>query len=142
MGYRSDIQIAFYLTNGTIDPYNAINAVLTKDRPTLPFAALKLWFEETYPIKEAKDEWCAEIKYGDDYILLTYHDVKWYDGYEHPNNVSTAFEKFSNAFRSDERDHRAQYEFVRVGEDADDIETDRSSYADHRLGVERSIIFE
>jgi len=142
MGYRSDIQIAFYLTKGTIDPYTPVNLVLTKDRPTLPFAALKLWFEETYPIKEAKDDWGVEIKYGEDYILLTYHDVKWYDGYEHPNNVRTAFEAFSNAFRSDERDHRAQYEFVRVGEDADDIETDRSSYADHRLGVERNIIFE
>lgn len=135
MGYRSDIQIAFYLTQGTDNDTTEVS-------PILSFPALKLWFEETYPIKEAKDEWCATIDYGEDYILLTYRDVKWYDGYEHPNNVRTAFEAFSNAFRSDERDHRAQYEFVRVGEDADDIETDRSSYADHRLGVERNIIFE
>ena len=137
MGYRSDVKIVFYLTKGTVD------VPPTEDNPLVPFAALKLWFEETYPIKEAKDEWCAEIKYGDyEHILVSYYDVKWYDGYEHPTNVRTAFEKFSDAFRSDERDHRAQYEFVRVGEDADDVETDRSSYADHRLGVERSIIFE
>jgi len=132
MGYRSDIRVVFYLTEGTHE----------ERQPPLPFAALKLWFEETYPVQVAKDEWCVEITYGDDYIMCAYTDVKWYSGYEHPNNVSEAFEKFSAAFRSDERDHRAQYEFVRVGEDADDIETDRSSYADHRLGVERSIIFE
>lgn len=132
MGYRSDVKIVFYLTEGTHE----------KPQPTLPFAALKLWFEETYPVKEAKEEWDAEIEYGSNYILLNYYDVKWYDGYEHMKEVEAAFEKFSNAFRSEERDHRAQYEMVRVGEDTDDIETDRSSYADHRLNVERSIIFE
>jgi len=93
-------------------------------------------------VREAKDEWCATIDYGEDYILLRYEDVKWYSGYEHVTNVEVAFEKFSDTFRSDERDHRAQYEFVRIGEDTDDIESDRSSYADHRLNVERSIIFE
>jgi hypothetical protein len=142
MGYRSDVKIVFYLTHGCIDPSNAINALITEDKPTLTFAALKFWFDETYPVKEAKEEWGAEITYGDDHILVGYHDVKWYSGYEHMTEVEAAFEKFSNAFRSDERDHRGQYEFVRVGEDDDDVETDRSSYADHRLGVERSIIFE
>ena len=144
MGYRSDVKIVFYLTHGCIDPSNAINALISNPdpNPTLSFAALKLWFEETYPVKEAKDDWGVEIEYGKDYILLNYHDVKWYDGYEHPNNVSEAFEKFSAAFRSDERDHRAQYELVRIGESEDDVEADRSGYADHRLNVERSIIFE
>ena len=142
MGYRSDVQIAFYLTKGTIDPSNTINALITEDKPTLPFAALKLWFDETYPVKEAKEEWGAEIDYGKDYILVGYHDVKWYEGYEHPNNVSEAFEKFSAAFRSDERDHRGQYEFVRIGEEYDDIQLDSSSYSDHRIAIERSMIFE
>jgi len=142
MGYRSDVKIVFYLTKGTIDPYTPVNLALTKDRPTLPFAALKFWFEETYPVREAKDEWCAEIDYGEDYILVTYTDVKWYSSYEHVMAVEALFEKFSDTFRSDERDHRAQYEAVRVGEQDDDIEADRSSYADHRLCVERSIIFE
>ena len=142
MGYRSDVKIVFYLTRGTIDPYNAINAALTKDRPTLPFAALKLWFDENYPVAEARDEWEAKIDYGDEHILVSYHDVKWYDTYEHPKAVESVFEKFSETFRSDERDHRGQYEYVRIGEQDDDIEADRSSYADHRLCVERSILFE
>jgi hypothetical protein len=142
MGYRSDVKIVFYLTKGAIDPSNAINAVLTKDRPALPFAALKFWFEETYPVQMAKDEWCASIDYGDDYILVSYHDVKWYPSYEHIKEVEAVFEKFSEAFRSEERDHRGQFEFLRVGEEEPDVERQDSSYSDRRLFVERSIIFE
>lgn len=131
MGYRSDVKIVFYSTKGTHE----------KPQPPLPSAALKLWFEENYPVAEA-EEWGATIEHGDDYVLLTYTDVKWYDGYQHPNKVSDALELFSNTFRSDERDHRAQYEMLRIGEQDDDVEAERSSYADHRLCVERSIIFE
>jgi hypothetical protein len=140
MGYRSDIKIVFYLTHGTSESIEEANA--KRGTTTLPFAALKLWFEENYPAAAAKDEWCAEIKYGDDYILVTYTDVKWYSGYEHPMAIEAIFEKFSDTFRSDERDHRAQYEIVRIGEQDDDIERESSSYNDHRLCVERSIIFE
>lgn len=138
MGYRSDVKIVFYLTKGTHE------TPPTEDNPLVPFAALKLWFEENYPVREAKDEWCAEIDYGEglDHILVSYTDVKWYSGYEHVKAVDEVFVKFSDTFRSEERDHRAQFEFVRVGEDTDDIEADRSSYADHRLNVERSILFE
>jgi hypothetical protein len=142
MGYRSDVKIVFYLTNGTSDSSEEFNA--KRGTTTLPFAALKFWFEETYPVREAKDEWCAEIDYGEglDHILVSYTDVKWYPSYEHVKAVEAVFGKFSDTFRSDERDHRAQYEFVRVGEQDDDIERENSSYADHRLYVERSIIFE
>ena len=136
MGYRSDVKIVFYLTNGTID------TPPTEDNPLVPFAALKFWFEETYPVAEAKDEWCAEIDYGDDHIILSYTDVKWYPSYEHVMAVEAVFEKFSAAFNSDGLTHRAQYEFVRVGEEDADIERECSSYSDHRLFVERSIIFE
>lgn len=137
MGYRSDVKIVFYLTKGTHD------TPPTEDNPLVPFAALKLWFDENYPVAEAKDEWCAEIKYGDyEHILVSYYDVKWYGGYEHVKAVESVFEKFSDTFRSDERDHRAQYEIVRIGEQDDDIERECSSYSDHRLCVERSILFE
>ncbi len=137
MGYRSDVKIVFYLTKGTHD------TPPTEDNPLVPFAALKLWFDENYPVQEAKDEWCAEIKYGDyEHILVSYYDVKWYGGYKHPTAVEEAFANFSDTFRSDERDHRAQYEFVRIGESDDDIERESSSYSDYRLCVERSILFE
>ena len=138
MGYRSDIKIVFYLTKGCHE------TPPTEDNPLVPFAALKFWFEETYPVAEAKDEWCAEIDYGEglDHILVSYTDVKWYPSYEHVMAVEAAFEKFSEAFRSNERDHRAQYELVRIGEEDEDVERECSDYADRRLFVERSIIFE
>jgi hypothetical protein len=142
MGYRSDVKIVFYLTRGTIDPYTPVNLALTKGRPTLPFAALKLWFDENYPVAEARDEWEAKIDYGDEHILVSYHDVKWYPSYEHIKEVEAVFEKFSEAFRSDERDHRGQFEYVRIGEEEPDIERQDSSYSDRRLFVERSILFE
>lgn len=143
MGYRSDVKIVFYLTEGCFDaPPTTDTPRWHNKTPTLPFAALKLWFDENYPVAEAKDEWEATIDYGEDYILLSYHDVKWYNNYQHPQDVTQAFAKFSDTFRSDERDHRAQYEIVRIGEQDDDIERECSSYSDHRLNVERSILFE
>jgi hypothetical protein len=141
MGYRSDVRVAFYLTKGCA--YNTDTDTPPKPHsPLLTFPALKFWFNETYPVHEAKDEWGAEITYGDDYILVGYRDVKWYPDYEHPKAVESVFEKCSATFRSDERDHRVQYEFVRVGEESGDIETERSSYADCRIYVEHNIIFE
>lgn len=136
MGYRSDVKIAFYLTDGTFDHPP------TEDNPILPFAALKLWFDENYPVQDAKDDWGVEIEHGNDYILLSYTDVKWYPNYDHVVAVESVFEKFSEVFRSDGREHRAQYEIVRIGENDDDIERECSAYADHRLNVERSILFE
>lgn len=124
MGYRSNVAIAFY----TNEPEN------------IPFASIKLWFDENYPVKEAKDEWDAEITYGDTYVLVRYDDVKWYDGYEHPQAVDRAKASFDHCFTTDET-RMAAWEMVRTGEESQDIEEDRSEYADYRLGVSREIIF-
>ena len=141
MGYRSDVKIVFYLTNGCSESIDEFNA--KQGTTTLPFAALKLWFDENYPVMVAKDEWGAEIKYGDyEHILVTYTDVKWYPSYIHPQDVESVFEKFSDTFNSDGLNHRAQYEIVRVGEEDTDIERECSGYADHRLCVVRDIVFE
>jgi hypothetical protein len=140
MGYRSDVRIVFYLTHGCSDSAEEFNA--KRGTTTLPFAALKLWFEENYPLREAQHDWRAEIEYGDEYILLKYDDVKWFPSGDHVQAVEAVFEKFTETFRSHERDHRAQYEIVRLGENDDDIERDCSDWSDGRLFVERSIIFE
>jgi hypothetical protein len=140
MGYRSDVKIVFYLTHGCSDTTEEFNA--KRGTTTLPFAALKLWFDENYPHYVATTEWCAQIEHGKDYILLTYHDVKWYPSYDHVQAIEAVFEKFTETFRSHERDHRAQYEIVRLGENDDDIERDCSDWSDGRLFVERSILFE
>jgi len=139
MGYRSDVRIVFYLTHGCSDTITEAN---DNPKPLLPFVALKLWFEENYPIREAQHDWKAEIEYGDKHILLKYNDVKWFPSGDHVQAVEGVFEKFADTFNSHGRDHRAQYEIVRIGENDDDIERDCSDFADHRLYVVRDIVFE
>ena len=126
MGYRSNVEVVFYTT----------------DKEQLPMAALKLWFDENYPKKEALDEWAAEITYGDDHVRVSYDDVKWYDGYTHPAGVDSVCADFAAVFEPETGTPFAHWEMVRTGEDADDIEQRFSPYAHYRLYVSRSIHFE
>lgn len=123
MGYRSNVTIAFY----------------TRKPDELPGAAVKLWFDENYPVKAATDEWAAEIVKGDDWILVRYYDVKWYDGYEHIQEVQRAFDSFNECFDANDKD-LAAWEFARVGENEDDVETNRSDYCDYQVDVRREIV--
>ena len=86
MGYRSDVSIALY----------------TRNLEDLPFASLKLWFDENYPKVEATTEWDAVIETGEDFILVTYHDVKWYADYTHVQAVRRAIETFTETFEANE----------------------------------------
>lgn len=124
MGYRSDVTIAFY----------------SRDNVNLPGAALKLWFDENYPHKKALEEWDAKITRGDDFVLVEYYDVKWYQGYTHAQDVDRAIRSFESAFDTSEQNTAAAYEFVRVGEQHDDIEEERSDFADYHVGVRREIV--
>ena len=135
MGYRSNVTIAFY----------------TNDPSKLPFPALKLWFDENYPHATATTEWEAKITTGGhgakdedphDYILIEYEDVKWYSGYEHPTKVQEAFDLFVETFDQGDLEQSAAYEFVRVGEEAADIEESTSTWCGYRLGVKREIYFD
>ena len=125
MGYRSDVSIVFY----------------TRKYEVVPFASLKLWFDENYPVKEAMTEWEAKVETGDDWIMVTYQDVKWYAGYTHIGAVDTAFARFVDTFDAEDDDDGA-YEFIRIGEEPDDIEEQRTAYSDYRLRVRREIIFD
>jgi hypothetical protein len=128
MGYRSDVHVVFY----------------TRDNPhiqdPMPFSALKLWVDENYPVRESEDEWGATVTYEPDhgYIYVTYQDVKWYPG-QHTADVDAAFALFDETFADQPG---VAYEFVRIGEEPDDIEGNRSADADYILGVKREIYFE
>ena len=127
MGYRSDVTVVFY-TRRSSDP--------------LPLPALKLWFDENYPIKEATTEWDAKIEVGKDWVMVRYHDVKWYSGYSHVGEVEEALERFTNTFESDSASAPAAYEMLRIGEELNDIEHDHSSWCDWRLNARREIEFD
>lgn len=126
MGYRSDVHVVFYTRDTSPDP--------------MPFSALKLWVDENYPLREAQDEWCAEVEYDSErsYIYVTYTDVKWYPG-QHTSAVDAAFALFDEVFGDVPS---VAYELIRIGEELGDIEDNYSDSADYLLGVKREIYFE
>ena len=118
MGYRSDVTIVMY------------------PKRKEDFALLKLYADETFPDTfevHERDE-------GDKYLLLEIDSVKWYEGYEEVDVYTRAFSEWDTLFRDEaEPDDEPlfHYEFVRFGEDYEDIVKDCSGYCDHILGVER-----
>ena len=135
MGYRSMVQVALYTLNNE----------------HIPMPVLKLWFDENYPHKDATEHWGAEVEHGDDYILVLYNDVKWYEDFAHPDEVKAALDRFIETFEEEEAPepgeqtirvrHPVAWEFARTGEDTNDIETDCSDQAEHRMGITRLIEF-
>ena len=125
MGYRSDVSIIFYARGSSNDAGRN--------------ALLKLWFDENYPVAEAKGEWCATIRHKEDAIIVDYEDVKWYGGYDHRKVVADTLDKFTDTFNCEEDSTEFAWEMARIGEDDSDIEIDRSDYSDHLLYVSRSI---
>lgn len=120
MGYRSDIKAAFYAP---------------KDKA----AALKLYVDENFPKDMDLDlhpidngRYAGYMFEGDGW--------KWYDSY--PQVI--AFNKFVSNFLEladgeNGGELRWAYEFVRVGEDSDDIEENRSDYSDYQVRPVTSI---
>jgi hypothetical protein len=129
MGYRSDVVVAFYKRKGMQS-----NDVSTP--------VLKLWFDENYPIEEAKTEWFAKVEVGTDVVLVRYQDVKWYDGYKHVEAVEAALERFDATFDTTSSESPAAYEMLRIGENLDDIEHTHSDWPDWRLSARREIEFD
>lgn len=124
MGYRSDVSVVFY----------------TRNTEEVPFSAIKFWFDENYPRKDAVEEWGAEISVGPYWVMVTYQDVKWYSDYSHTQAVRATFDSFDECFQCNDFD-RTAWEMVEVGEQMDDIRETRSDYCDYLLGVRREIVF-
>ena len=135
MGYRSEVDIVFYVPSDSETAY----------------PLLKLWFDENYPHTEAKDEWCAEITYDPDNraISLSYEDVKWYTAYEHPRKADKAFDDIDELLNNqgltpvkedtpDTTPFSIAWEFVRLGEEDNDVEIRASENADYVIAVNRS----
>jgi hypothetical protein len=138
MGYRSDVDIVFYVPSQSDTAY----------------PLLKLWFDAHYPHIEAKDEWGAEIDYDEKNRAVTvrYTCVKWYQAYEHPQAVErlcTEVDEMHDALPvTTVKDGVSQdpsaipfeiaWEIVRIGEEEPDIEIDQSVNADGVIVVNRT----
>jgi hypothetical protein len=127
MGYRSDVTMIMYPSADHRDK----------------FAALKLYVDENLP-----DEF-EVIGEGDRRYLHCYIDgVKWYDSYEEVDTYSKLFSEWDELF-ADPDDPSAKeglqadtifhYEFMRIGEDYEDVEYHQSYGADHALNMSREV---
>jgi hypothetical protein len=129
MGYRSEVDVVIY---APVDSETS-------------YPLLKLWFDENYPHAVAKDEWGATITYDPDSrgIAVYYNDVKWYDTYEHPQQIENIFENIDQlldeqSVAGDTKAFNIAWEFVRLGEECQDTEIRMSTNADAVVAVNRS----
>ena len=118
MGYRSDVQALIYPPSG--------------DQNLLEYDKLKLLMNTTF--KDVYESWGDDwFTWDDKHRVLKFsaNSVKWYDSYPE-------IERFIK-FLAEVRDLEYEYEFIRIGEEDDDLETDSTGDANHYMYVERTI---
>lgn len=145
MGYRSDVVAVFYTTSNPKDEK-------AHDRNEAKF---KLFMEENFPAEWKKPEWAADdegltmLESGTGTLYeFKISGVKWYESY--PEVI--AFDKFWDKFVAladgegedeskddDQEPPEWACEFVRLGENDDDVETKSSDEAEYVLSVSRTI---
>lgn len=117
MGYQSDVDMVFY----TSDPEKS--------------AFVRLWVEENIK-KEDPDE-VEEHPYKDGVcVRVRFLNIKWYPDYEDVKAVMAAFHSFFEMGEG-ETDPKYYCEFLRVGEEYEDVEQKQSAWADCILGLSR-----
>lgn len=120
MGYRSDVAAVFY-----------VNKVEH-------FPVLKLWLDENFPIKEFDEN----IRWFDRGMVFECENVKWYDSSPDVQAFDAAQGKFIDLCNAEvsEGTPTFNYEFIRVGEDYNDVEVEREGIDyEYLLEVVRNI---
>jgi len=122
MGYRSDVMAVFY----TYDPTE--------------YPAMKLFIDENVPEFFRDDEYMRLFSGGMPKhvqgIKFTMNGMKWYESYSDVKGFEQAIEKFEKL--SDGGD-KWLWEFVRLGEEIEDVEERSCAEAESLLYVNRSI---
>ena len=123
MGYRSNVMAVFY----TYDP--------------IEFPSIKLFIDEHMP------DWCKEEEHMRVFkqernqstlqgIVFEFRDVKWYESYADVQGFEQALKKFE---KLSDGGHAWLWEFMRLGEEVEDVESRSSYQSDGLLHVVRSI---
>ena len=123
MGYRSGVTGAFYVSK------------------VEHFPMLKLWLTENFPIKEFE----GNVRWFNRGMVLECEDVKWYESYPDVQSYEKAADKFIELCNAEvsEDTPTFNYEFVRIGEDYDDVEVVREGIAcEYILEVSRGVMVE
>jgi len=118
MGYRSQVKAVFY----------------TEDKEKWP--VLKLYMEENFPKK-----WSLELIESSHYYgyVFSAGDIKWYESYPDVQAFDAFVDAYRNLIDSESSTLSWAYEFIRIGEDTKDIETDSEGNCSYLLTVSRQI---
>jgi len=122
MGYRSEVIAVFYCN----DPND--------------YPAMKLFIDET--IGEELGGCLTEVdKYNGTgkYLKFYEEDVKWYDSDLEVRQFMAMLDRFKELADSEGSNLTWAYEFVRIGEDLNDIDVRESDGASNALNVHRYV---
>ena len=125
MGYRSDVMAVFYTHD--ITEYPAIKLFIDENMPEL--------FRGEFGGNDYMSTF--ETAKGLRGIKFNIPSVKWYPSYPEVRQFEQALEKFKEL--SAEVDSKWCCEFVRVGEEVEDIEEHQSYNAENLIYVSRTI---
>lgn len=123
MGYRSDVTAVFYVSK------------------VEHFPMLKLWLTENFPMDTFHDN----VRWFDRGMVFEEQDTKWYDDYDEVKAFTKAVEDYQELVEefdnsSVEDQPMFCYEFIRVGENYDDVTDENLGYhCEYLLGVNRTI---
>jgi len=119
MGYRSNVMAVFY----TYDP--------------IEYASIKLFIDENIPEWFRGDEYMSTFEKANlQGIKFDLQDVKWYDSYADVQGFEQALKKFEKLA---DDGNKWYWEFIRLGEEVEDVEERQCYNSDHLLYVSRSI---
>ena len=120
MGYRSEVTAIFYCHN-------------QDDYPSM-----KLFVEENIG-GTFKEDITEEESNERKYIKFYLEDVKWYDSYSDVIQFNKFIEAFVELADDDESKLTWAYEFVRFGEELNDIEVTESDGANNVMSIHRYV---
>ena len=124
MGYRSEVCAIFYC-------------------PKEDYPVMKLFMDENEPkdnqlFDKSNEDYYEVCDLGDKMMVkFLFPDIKWYETY--PEVI--AFMEFIKAFAkiANSGSSTWEYEFIRIGEEYEDIDTQESDDNDHLISVRREI---
>ena len=120
MGYRSEVTAIFYCHN-------------QDDYPSM-----KLFVEENIG-GTFKEDLTEEESNERKYIKFYLEDVKWYDSYKDVTEFNEFIKAFVELADDDESKLTWAYEFVRFGEELNDIEVTESDGANNVMSIHRYV---
>jgi hypothetical protein len=120
MGYRSDVTAIFYCHN--------------KD----DYAPMKLFIDENIG-DTFKEDLTEEESNERKYIKFYLEDVKWYDSYTDVIQFNKFIKAFVELADDDESKLTWAYEFVRFGEELNDIEVTESDGSNNVMSIHRYV---